>query len=95
MRRLHRSKKRQVTQSSYDGGCARSDQGPRPTSSGGSATKAAVRGALADIEAVAVSLDSGDTGWVLPDDVDLEPAVEPWAALVPALNATDDDGLEA
>src|SRR5260370_41580603 len=28
------------------------------------------------------------TGWVLPDDVDPEPPVEPWAALLPALDPT-------
>lgn len=52
------------------------------------ATKAAVRRALADLGAVTVSLDSGDTGWLLVDDVDPAPAVEPWAALLPALDPT-------
>jgi len=51
-------------------------------------TKSAVRRALADLGAVTVSLDSGDTGWLLADDVDPEPAVEPWAALLPALDPT-------
>jgi hypothetical protein len=52
------------------------------------ATKAAVRRALIDVEAVEVTLDHGGTGWVLPDD--LEP-VEPtpdWAALLPVLDPT-------
>lgn len=51
-------------------------------------TKSAVRRALADLGAVTVSLDSGDTGWLLADDVDVEPEVEPWAALLPALDPT-------
>jgi hypothetical protein len=50
------------------------------------ATKAAVRRALADVGAVEVHLEHG-TGWVLRDDVDDEP-VEPWAALLPALDPT-------
>ena len=50
------------------------------------ATKAAVRRALADVEAVEVRLAHG-TGWVLPDDVDEEPTA-PWAALLPALDPT-------
>ena len=33
-------------------------------------TKAAVRRALADLDAVEVTLDGGGTGWLLPDDVD-------------------------
>ena len=51
-------------------------------------TKSAVRRALADLEAVPVSLDSGDTGWLLGDDVEPEPGVEPWGALLPALDPT-------
>lgn len=51
-------------------------------------TKAAVRRALADIGAVEVSLDGPDHGWVLPDDLDDVPAVEPWAALLPVLDPT-------
>jgi DNA glycosylase AlkZ-like len=52
------------------------------------ATKAAVRRALDDVEAVEVSLDGGATGWVLPDD--LEPVSDPgpWVALLPALDPT-------
>ncbi len=52
------------------------------------ATGGAVKQALADVEAVEVSLDGGATGWVLPGDVDPEPAVEPWAALLPVLDPT-------
>ncbi len=52
------------------------------------ATKGAVRSALADVEAVRVGLDSGDTGWVLPGDDGPEPEVSPWAALLPTLDAT-------
>jgi len=54
------------------------------------ATKAAVRRALADVEAVEVRLDHG-TGWLLPDDlddVDDREEVAPWAALLPALDPT-------
>lgn len=51
-------------------------------------TKSAVRRALADLEAVPVSLDSGDMGWLLGDDVEPEPGVEPWGALLPALDPT-------
>jgi hypothetical protein len=55
------------------------------------ATKAAVRAALADVDAVEVMLANGSTGWVLPDDTeDLEaaPSAEPWAALLPVLDPT-------
>lgn len=52
------------------------------------ATKSAVRRALADVGAAEVSLDGGGTGWLLPDDVDPEPAVEPWGALLPVLDPT-------
>ena len=52
------------------------------------ATKAAVRRALTDVEAVEVSLDGGGTGWVLPDDLDTPPDPGPWAALLPALDPT-------
>jgi hypothetical protein len=53
------------------------------------ATKGAVRRALADVEAVEVRLEDG-AGWVLPDDVGDagEAPVEPWAALLPALDPT-------
>jgi len=55
------------------------------------ATKAAARAALADVDAVPVTLDDGSTGWVLPDDTaDLEapPSTEPWVALLPTLDPT-------
>lgn len=53
------------------------------------ATKAAVRRALADVGAVPVGLDSGDVGWVLPDDVDpVAPSREPCATLLPVLDPT-------
>jgi hypothetical protein len=51
------------------------------------ATKAAVRRALAAVDAVEVRLEHG-TGWVLPDDLDDEDPVDPWAALLPALDPT-------
>lgn len=52
------------------------------------ATVGDTRQALADVEAVAVALDGGLTGWLLPDDVEPPPAVEPWAALLPVLDPT-------
>ena len=52
------------------------------------ATKGAVRSALAAVAAVEVSLDGGGTGWVLPDDVEPEDEVEPWAGLLPVLDPT-------
>jgi len=57
------------------------------------ATKGAMRQALSDLGAVQVRLERAQTGWVLPDDVDPEPPVEPWAALLPAPRSHD-DGLE-
>jgi Winged helix DNA-binding domain len=50
-------------------------------------TVAAVRKALADLEAVEVDLD-GQTGYVLPDDLEPTDQVEPWAALLPPLDPT-------
>ncbi|MGP3771786.1 winged helix DNA-binding domain-containing protein [Streptomyces sp. SDT5-1] len=48
-----------------------------------------VRKALASVGAAAVSLDGGGTGYVLPDRVDApDGGVEPWAALLPALDPT-------
>ena len=41
------------------------------------ATKAAVRRALADVEAVEVGLERGGSGWLLPDDLEDVPTVEP------------------
>lgn len=52
------------------------------------ATKSIVRAALADLEAVAVTLDSGATGWLLPDDLDEAPDPGPWTALLPVLDPT-------
>lgn len=51
-------------------------------------TKGAVRAAVATLGAVEVSLDGGGTGWLLPDDLEVEPAAEPWAALLPVLDPT-------
>ncbi len=51
-------------------------------------TKAAVRRALSDVDAVAVSVDGGQTGWVHPDDVEPVADPGPWAALLPALDPT-------
>ena len=50
-------------------------------------TMTAVRGALADLDAVAVDLD-GRTGYVLSDDLEPTDPVEPWAALLPPLDPT-------
>lgn len=52
------------------------------------ATKGAVRRALADLGAVTVALESAGTGWLLPDDLEPEAPVEPWAALLPVLDPT-------
>lgn len=52
------------------------------------ATKAAVRAALGHVDARAVTLDTGEIGWALPDDIDEEPPCEPWAALLPTLDPT-------
>jgi hypothetical protein len=52
------------------------------------ATKAAVRRALSAVGAVAVSLEGGGHGYVLPDDLEEEPPVGEWAALLPALDPT-------
>jgi hypothetical protein len=50
-------------------------------------TLTAVRRALAELGAVEVEVD-GRTGYLLPDDLELTPPVEPWAALLPALDPT-------
>ena len=50
-------------------------------------TVRAVRGALADLGAVEVEL-SGRTGYLLPDDLEPTEPPPPWAALLPALDAT-------
>jgi hypothetical protein len=50
-------------------------------------TMANVREALADLKAVEVDLD-GDTGFVLPGDLDPVRSPKPWAALLPSLDPT-------
>ena len=50
-------------------------------------TLTAVRRALSDLDAVEVDLD-GQTGYVLPDDLEPVEPVEPWAALLPPLDPT-------
>jgi Winged helix DNA-binding domain len=50
-------------------------------------TVAAVRRALADLEAAEVDLD-GQTGYLLPDDLEPAEQVERWAALLPPLDPT-------
>jgi len=53
------------------------------------ATKSAVRAALSDLGAVQVGLDGGDTGWLLPDDLDPPTGDDdPWVALLPVLDPT-------
>lgn len=52
------------------------------------ATKTVVRAALIELDAVAVSLDHGGTGWLLPDDLDEVPDPGPWVALLPVLDPT-------
>lgn len=52
-------------------------------------TKSAVRAALSDVGAVQVGLDGGETGWLLPEDVEpLTGDDEPWVALLPVLDPT-------
>ena len=51
------------------------------------ATVTAVRKALAELDAVEVDLD-GQTGYLLPDDLEPTDPVEPWAALLPPLDPT-------
>ncbi len=50
-------------------------------------TVAAVRRALADLNAVEVDLD-GETGYLLADDLEATDPVAPWAALLPPLDPT-------
>jgi Winged helix DNA-binding domain len=52
------------------------------------ATRTAVRTALGDLAAVAVSLDGGGTGFLLADDMDAVPDPGPWVALLPVLDPT-------
>jgi Winged helix DNA-binding domain len=49
--------------------------------------KGQVNAALAEIDTVPVDMDAVE-GLVLADDVDLVPPVEPWVALLPALDTT-------
>lgn len=51
-------------------------------------TKTVVRAALAELGAVAVSLDSGGIGWLLPDDLAEVSDPGPWVALLPVLDPT-------
>lgn len=51
-------------------------------------TMTQTRRALARLETVDVTLDGGDPGLVLADDVDVVPPASPWAALLPALDPT-------
>jgi hypothetical protein len=52
------------------------------------ATKRIVRAALAELDAIAVTLDSGASGWLLHDDLDDTPDPGPWVALLPVLDPT-------
>ena len=52
------------------------------------ATVGIVKQALADVGAVPVALDSGETGWLLPDDLDEVAREGPWVALLPVLDPT-------
>jgi hypothetical protein len=52
------------------------------------ATKTVARAALAELEAVPVSLDGGDTGWLLPTDLAEVADPGPWVALLPVLDPT-------
>lgn len=51
-------------------------------------TKTAVKEALSDVEAVAVALDGGAHGWLLPDDLDPVAFADHWVALLPVLDPT-------
>ena len=51
-------------------------------------TVALTRAALEAVGAVDVSLDGGAVGYALADDLESTPPVEPWVALLPALDAT-------
>jgi hypothetical protein len=50
-------------------------------------TMGEVKRAVSELEVVEVDLDEG-SGIVLVDDVEAEPAAEPWVALLPALDPT-------
>jgi Winged helix DNA-binding domain len=51
-------------------------------------TLTSVRRALADVGAVEVQLAGGATGWLADDDLEPEDEIEPWVALLPALDPT-------
>ncbi|WP_432824331.1 winged helix DNA-binding domain-containing protein [Dactylosporangium sp. CA-092794] len=51
-------------------------------------TMTATRAALRALDAQEVSLDGGETGFVLPGDTAPEPPPGPWVALLPALDPT-------
>lgn len=51
-------------------------------------TVAAVRQALAAVDAIEVDLDGGETGYLLPNDMEPVEQPAPWVALLPALDAT-------
>ncbi len=51
-------------------------------------TKAVVRAALDELDAVPVTLDGGGTGWLLPDDLDEAADPGGWVALLPVLDPT-------
>ena len=51
-------------------------------------TKTLARRALADVGAAEVALDGDRTGWVLADDLDESPEVDPWVRLLPGLDPT-------
>jgi hypothetical protein len=52
------------------------------------ATGGVVKQALADVGAEPVELDSGETGWLLADDLEAGPDPGAWAALLPVLDPT-------
>lgn len=51
-------------------------------------TKTVARQAISDLDAVPVSLEGGQTGWLLPDDLEKVDDPGPWAALLPTLDPT-------
>ncbi|WP_432967917.1 winged helix DNA-binding domain-containing protein [Dactylosporangium sp. CA-233914] len=51
-------------------------------------TMAHTRAALRALDAVEVTLDGGETGYVLPEDTDPVPDPGPWVALLPGLDPT-------
>lgn len=51
-------------------------------------TKSAAREALSTLGAVTVTLERDQTGWLLPDDLDVVADPGPWVALLPTLDPT-------